>query len=104
MGEGCSGSGVSPAPSNHVFCVCYSLLGLKLCNPVFFELQWTIVTMFSTHVTIYHHLISQAGWNRSNLSIYLALFYTMSNPLSWDRSPGDVLAEDRSQPCKAGQV
>ena len=37
-----------------------------------FTLQWTIVTMFSTHVTIYHHLISQAGWNRCNLSIYLS--------------------------------
>ena len=28
-------------------------------------------SMFSTHVTMYHHLISQAGWNRCNLSIYL---------------------------------
>ena len=36
-----------------------------------FALQWTTVTMFSTHVTMYHHLISQAGWNRCNLSIYL---------------------------------
>ena len=35
------------------------------------SLHRTIVTMFSTHVTIYHHLISQAGWNRCNLSIYL---------------------------------
>ena len=34
-----------------------------------FALQWTIVTMLSTIVTIYHHLISQAGWNRCNLSI-----------------------------------
>ena len=32
-----------------------------------FALQWTIVTMFSTNVTIYHHLISQAGWNSCNL-------------------------------------
>ena len=31
------------------------------------------MTMFSTHVTIYHHLISQAGWNRCNLSIYLGV-------------------------------
>ena len=29
-----------------------------------FALQWTIVTMFSTRVTIYHHLISQAGWEQ----------------------------------------
>ena len=36
-----------------------------------FALQWTIVTLFSTNVTIYHHLISQAGWNGCNLSIYL---------------------------------
>ena len=27
------------------------------------------MTTFSTHVTIYHHLISQAGWNGCNLSI-----------------------------------
>ena len=31
----------------------------------------SLETMFSTHVTIYHHLISQAGWNRCNRSIYL---------------------------------
>ena len=37
-------------------------------------LQWTIVTMFSTNVTIYHHLISQAGWNRCNLSIYISIY------------------------------
>ena len=30
-----------------------------------FALQWTIVT-------IYHHFISQAGWNICNLSIYLS--------------------------------
>ena len=30
--------------------------------------------MFSTNVTIYHHLISQAGWNRCTLSIYLSIF------------------------------
>ena len=47
---------------------CNSLLGLKLCNPFMFARQWT---MFSTNVTFYHHLISQAGWNRCNLSIYL---------------------------------
>ena len=35
-----------------------------------FALQWTILAMFSTNVTIFHHLISQAGWNRCNLSIY----------------------------------
>ena len=29
--------------------------------------------MFSTNVTIFHHLISQAGWNRCNLSIYLSV-------------------------------
>ena len=28
--------------------------------------------MFSTNVTIYHHPISQAGWNRCYLSIYLS--------------------------------
>ena len=32
-------------------------------------LQWTIVTMARTNVTIYHPFISQAGWNRCNLSI-----------------------------------
>ena len=37
-----------------------------------FALQWTILAMFSTNVTIFHHLISQAGWNRCNLSIYLS--------------------------------
>ena len=37
-----------------------------------FALQWTIVTMLSTNVTIYHHLISQAGWNRCKLSIYFS--------------------------------
>ena len=37
-------------------------------------LQWTIVTMFSTNVTIYHRLISQAGWNRCNLSIYISIY------------------------------
>ena len=37
-----------------------------------FALQWTVVTMFSTHVTISHRLISQAGWNRCNLFIYLS--------------------------------
>ena len=35
-----------------------------------FALQWTIVT----NVTIYHHLISQAGWNRCNLYIYLSIY------------------------------
>ena len=30
--------------------------------------------MFSTNVTIYHRLISQAGWNRCNLSIYLSIY------------------------------
>ena len=39
---------------------------------IIFALQWTIVTMLSTTVTICHHLISQAGWNRCNLSIYLS--------------------------------
>ena len=39
-----------------------------------FALQWTILAMFSTNVTIIHHLISQAGWNRCNLSIYLSIF------------------------------
>ena len=28
--------------------------------------------MFSIHVTTYHHLISQADWNRCNLSINLS--------------------------------
>ena len=40
-----------------------------------FALQWTILAMFSTNVTIFHHLISQAGWNRCNLlSIYLSIY------------------------------
>ena len=44
-----------------------------------FALQWTIVTMFSTNATIYHHLISQAGWNRCNQSIYISalLYFTL---------------------------
>ena len=28
----------------------------------------------NTNVTMYHHLISQAGWNSCNLSIYLSWF------------------------------
>ena len=40
-----------------------------------FALQWTTVAMFSTNVTIYHHLISQAGWNRCYLSIYLSIYH-----------------------------
>ena len=48
---------------------CNILLGLKLYKSFLFALQWTIVTMLSTTVTIHHHLISQAGWNRCNLSI-----------------------------------
>ena len=33
----------------------------------------SVGTLFSTQVTIYHHLISQAGWNRCNLSLSLSL-------------------------------
>ena len=43
-----------------------------------FALQWTILAMFSTNVTIFHHLISQAGWNRCNLSIYLSIYLSLS--------------------------
>ena len=32
------------------------------------------MTVFSTNGTIYHPLISQAGWNRCNPSIYLSIF------------------------------
>ena len=46
-----------------------------------FALQWTIVTMFSTHVTIHHHLISQAGWNRCNLSFYLSIYLSTRKTL-----------------------
>ena len=46
-----------------------------------FALQWTILAMFSTNVTIFHHLISQAGWNRCNLSIYLSGRYIYILPL-----------------------
>ena len=28
----------------------------------------------NTNVTMYHHLISQAGWNGCNLSIYLSVY------------------------------
>ena len=56
--------------------------------------------MFSTNVTIFHHLISQAGWNRCNLSIYLSTvfgFLTLqASPfIFWDL-PGDVLAAPES--------
>ena len=44
-----------------------------------FALQWTIVTMFSTNEKIYHRLISQAGWNRCNLSIYLSIYSASSS-------------------------
>ena len=44
-----------------------------------FALQWTIVTMLSTNVTIYHHLISQAGWNRCNISIYLFIYLSIDS-------------------------
>ena len=49
-----------------------SALGLERCNTSLSisHLHFVIiVTMFRTNVTIYHHLISQAGWNRCNLSI-----------------------------------
>ena len=60
-----------------------------------FALQWTIVTMYSTHVTIYHHLISQAGWNRCNLSIYLSILGCARGcPGSTCVSPGDQCTTD----------
>ena len=39
--------------------------------------------MFSTNVTIFHHLISQAGWNRCNLSIYLSPLLDFLDSLTW---------------------
>ena len=74
-----------------------------------FALQWT---MFSTNVTIYHHLISQAGWNRCYLSRMTLQpspsdvreshpTLTISSSLLralWDL-PGDVLAGPASALC-----
>ena len=52
---------------------CNSLLGLKLCNLLVLHFSGQQWTMFSTNVPIYHHHISQAGWNRCNVSIYSPL-------------------------------
>ena len=87
-----------------------------------------VTPMFRTTVTIYPHLISQAGWNRCNLSIYLscslsqkrtspsrpgvgltlrdemsvlvsaALFCAVTDTLYWD-VPGHVLAAPASALC-----
>ena len=55
---------------------------------ILFALQWTIVAMFSTNMTIYHHLISQAGWNRCNLSIYLSsLSFSLSLSIASNTFP-----------------
>ena len=51
--------------------------------------------MFRTNVTIYHHLISQAGWNRCNLPIYLSSSPRIEGchcgpwetPSAWNRGP-----------------
>ena len=51
---------------------------LEALQSFLFALQWTILAMFSTNVTIFHHLISQAGWNRCNLSIYLSIYLSIS--------------------------
>ena len=45
-----------------------SALWLDRCNTHSLSLS----TVDNTNVTMYHHLISQAGWNRCNLSIYLS--------------------------------
>ena len=70
------------------------LLGLKLYNS--FPFLHRYITLMGGS----HHLISQAGWNRCNLSILVsvALFYTMPNTLLWDL-PGDVLAAPASSLC-----
>ena len=58
--------------------------------------QWTMVTMFRTNVTINHHLISQAGWNRCNLSIYPSSMQSGTcQGMSWLHL---------HQPCVAGKV
>ena len=61
------------AVQQHFGYACGWTHALSFCLSFLFALQWTIVTMFSTNVTTYHHLISQAGWNRCNLSIYLSI-------------------------------
>ena len=55
----------------------YSLSLSLYSQPLFGSVGWTIVTIFSTNVTIYNHLISQAGWHSCDLSIYLSIY------LSW---------------------
>ena len=67
----CAGRQLPPRPARAHSCS--RLWRESLIHSFLFALQWTIVTMFSTNVTIYHHLISQAGWNRYNLSLYLSL-------------------------------
>ena len=52
---------------------CAVLLPPFLQHPSSLSILYTR-SMFSTNVTIFHHLISQAGWNRCNLSIYLSIY------------------------------
>ena len=46
------------------------LLGLKLYN------SFPFLHRYITLIAGSHHLISQAGWNRCNLSIYLSLHFS----------------------------
>ena len=45
------------------------LLGLKLSN------SFPFLHRYITLIGGSHHLISQAGWNRCNLSIYLSIYH-----------------------------
>ena len=45
------------------------LLGLKLYN------SFPFLHRYITLIAGSHHLISQAGWNRCNLSIYLSIYH-----------------------------
>ena len=49
-----------------------SLLGLKLCNPFSLHFSGQQCQCLAPTWTLYHHLISQAGCNRGNPSIYLS--------------------------------
>ena len=82
QGRGRSGSPPPPPGSPCLRCCSLHTHLTAWCNTCLFALEWTIVTMFSTHVTTYHHLISQAGWNRCNLSAIPTAFLCAHETLS----------------------
>ena len=83
QGRGGGGVAAPPPPGSPCLRCCSLHTHLTAwCNTCLFALEWTIVTMFSTHVTTYHHLISQAGWNRCNLSAIPTAFLCAHETLS----------------------